>query len=92
MSIDKTIQPRPQGNKFIVPSGSLGFSVMVYTILSFVCIAILMFRRVSVSCGQAELGGPAGAKRLTAFTLISLWIVYIVVSSMQAYGFIKIDF
>ena len=76
----------------MVKGDSLGFSVAVYTCLALVGIAILMFRRSSRLCGLAELGGPKPTKYLTAITLILLWIVYIVLSSFEAYGIIKPGF
>ncbi len=82
----------PQGNPFVVQSGTLGFSVGIYTCLAFVGISILMIRRMSVTCGKAELGGPSVTKYLSSFLLIFLWMVYIVLSSLEAYGHIKLNF
>ena len=81
------MHPR-KGDTFTVPSGNLGFSVLVYTVLAVFGIALLMFRRGSASCGNSELGGPVASKRFSAAFLILLWITYITMSSMQAYGVI----
>ena len=81
-----------QGNKFEVDAGSLGFAVTLFSILALCGIAVLMLRRSSASCGFAELGGPEGSKKLSALTLVGLWLVYISVASAQAYGIIRIDF
>jgi solute carrier family 8 (sodium/calcium exchanger) len=81
-----------QGKPFIVQSGSLGFSVGVYSCLAVVGIGVLMLRRSARTCGFAELGGPQVTKYLTAFFFICLWIVYILLSSFEAYGIIKPNF
>ena len=81
-----------QGRKFEVDAGSLGFAVTLFSILAVCGIAILMLRRNSASCGYAELGGPDGSKKLSAGTMVGLWLVYISVASAQAYGVIRIDF
>ena len=81
-----------QGQKFEVDAGSLGFAVSLFSILALCGIAILMLRRNSPSCGFAELGGPERSKKLSAVTLVGLWLVYISVASAQAYGGIKINF
>jgi len=75
-----------KGNSFKVNTGSLGFSVTIYTIVCGFGLGILMFRRQSRFCGYAELGGPTGSKRISAILLVSLWIVYIVLSAMHSYG------
>ena len=82
----------PQGEPFVVQSGTLGFSVAVYTMLAFVGIGILLFRRSSKACGYAELGGPKATKYLTSLVLILLWVAYILLSSFEAYGLIKPGF
>eukprot|EP00095_Tigriopus_kingsejongensis_P006604 snap_masked-scaffold634_size121673-processed-gene-0.12 protein:Tk06604 transcript:snap_masked-scaffold634_size121673-processed-gene-0.12-mRNA-1 annotation:"hypothetical protein DAPPUDRAFT_328233" len=76
------------GSRFLVDAGSLGFTVMLYTLLALVGIAILMFRRNSAACGRAELGGPTVTKRLTGMLFVSLWVVYVALSASQAYGWI----
>ena len=55
-------------------------------------IAILILRRASAACGYAELGGPSGTRRLTSLILVMLWMVYIVLSALQAYDHISIEF
>ncbi len=51
-----------QGNPFKVQAGSLTFSVMLYTICAFLGITLLMVRRFTSACGNAELGGPVPTK------------------------------
>ena len=61
----------------------MGFSVTIYTICALVCIALLMARRYLAVFGKAELGGPNGAKYASAVIILSLWVTYIVLSSLQ---------
>ncbi|XP_051533783.1 sodium/calcium exchanger 1-like isoform X1 [Myxocyprinus asiaticus] len=73
-----------QGKSFQVPPGSLAFSVTLFTIMALLCVLILLYRRrPSVSGG--ELGGPRTAKLLTAFLFLVLWLIYILLSSLEAY-------
>ena len=76
-----------KGLPFTVQAGSLTFSVAVYTLCSFVCLAILFCRRYMKVFGRGELGGPAIPKYLTTFVFVSLWLVYVTLSSLQAYGY-----
>jgi solute carrier family 8 (sodium/calcium exchanger) len=73
-------QVYPEG-KFIVKSGDLGFSVTVFTIVAIVCIGTLMVRRKVVGY---ELGGHKGIKVVSTCFLVSLWFVYIGLSSWNA--------
>lgn len=38
-----------------------------------------------------ELGGPSFSKYASAYFLIGLWGFYIIMSSLKAYGIIKVD-
>ncbi|XP_066509884.1 sodium/calcium exchanger 1-like isoform X2 [Hoplias malabaricus] len=75
------------GEYFRVQPGTLAFSVTLFTIFAFVCIAVLMYRRRPEIGG--ELGGPRTPKRLTTGLFFSLWLLYISLSSMEAYCIIK---
>ena len=79
-----------KGLPFTVKAGSLTFSVAVYTCVSFVCLIVLFLRRYLKVFGKGELGGPTVPKYLTSLLYFSLWLVYIVLSSLQAYGHINI--
>ncbi|XP_067311704.1 sodium/calcium exchanger 1b isoform X2 [Pseudorasbora parva] len=72
---------------FRVDPGSLAFSVTLFTIFAFICVAVLMYRRRPDIGG--ELGGPRTAKVLTTMLFISLWLLYILFSSLEAYCHIK---
>ena len=73
-------------------AGELGFTVLLFVVLAMTTILLLAFRRNSHSCGYAELGGPVGSKYITAFILIALWCIYIILASLQAYSVIDLDF
>ncbi|XP_072319476.1 sodium/calcium exchanger 1a [Eucyclogobius newberryi] len=72
-----------RGEVFRVDPGTLAFSVTLFTIFAFVCIAVLIYRRRPSIGG--ELGGPRGPKILTTALFFSLWLMYIVFSSLEAY-------
>ncbi|XP_041838845.1 sodium/calcium exchanger 1-like [Melanotaenia boesemani] len=76
-----------QGNEFRVDPGTLAFSVTLFTIFAFICIAVLIYRRRPMIGG--ELGGPRLPKILTSCLFFSLWLMYIVFSSLEAYCHIK---
>eukprot|EP00931_Biecheleriopsis_adriatica_P005778 TRINITY_DN107266_c0_g1_i1.p1 TRINITY_DN107266_c0_g1~~TRINITY_DN107266_c0_g1_i1.p1 ORF type:complete len:842 (+),score=150.92 TRINITY_DN107266_c0_g1_i1:86-2611(+) len=63
---------------FVVKAGSLAFSVGVFSGCAISCIAILAVRRKV--CG-GELGGPQPAKAVTSVALVSLWLLYVGLSS-----------
>lgn len=71
---------------FQVEPGNLGFSVLLYCICAFICAAVLMIRRAYLG---GELGGPKIPKIATVFFFISLWLFYLIMSTLEAYGFIK---
>uniref|UniRef100_A0A3Q0SKY5 Solute carrier family 8 member 1a n=1 Tax=Amphilophus citrinellus TaxID=61819 RepID=A0A3Q0SKY5_AMPCI len=76
-----------QGQEFKVNPGTLAFSVTLFTIFAFICIAVLIYRRRPEIGG--ELGGPRIPKILTTCLFFSLWLLYIVISSLEAYCHVK---
>ncbi|KAJ8341084.1 hypothetical protein SKAU_G00333750 [Synaphobranchus kaupii] len=52
-----------QGKPFVVQAGSLAFSVTLYTILAFLAVSVLLYRRRAHIGG--ELGGPRGHRLAT---------------------------
>jgi solute carrier family 8 (sodium/calcium exchanger) len=70
---------------FIMPQGSLGFSVVVFCSCAMGCFAILAYRRSN--CG-GELGGPMGPAKVHAAMLVMLWFTYIGLSIMKNSGVI----
>ncbi|XP_076026780.1 sodium/calcium exchanger 1a isoform X2 [Genypterus blacodes] len=73
---------------FKVDPGTLAFSVTIFTIFAFICIGVLIYRRRPEIGG--ELGGPRVPKILTSCLFFSLWLMYIVLSSLEAYCHIKV--
>jgi len=73
---------------FTVKAGSLTFSVMIFTITSVICLTVLFMRRYMKWFGRAELGGPTIPKNGTAILFVILWLIYVTLSSLQAYNYI----
>ncbi|XP_076813296.1 sodium/calcium exchanger 1-like isoform X2 [Clavelina lepadiformis] len=76
------------GTNFPVDSGSLAFSVALYSICAVLCVVTLMARRYIPALGKCELGGPVGPKWATAGFFTLLWILYVVLSALQTYNII----
>ncbi len=72
---------------FEVKPGSLGFSVTIFCIFAFVCIMVLLVRRNKRVGG--ELGGPMKYRIPTAIIFFFLWILYVILSALEAYCHIK---
>ncbi|XP_022594225.1 sodium/calcium exchanger 2-like [Seriola dumerili] len=72
-----------KGKEFKVDPGSLAFSVTLFTIFAFICMAVLLFRRRPSIGG--ELGGPRVPRLLTSLLFLGLWFLYILFSSLEAY-------
>ncbi|XP_029373098.1 sodium/calcium exchanger 2-like isoform X1 [Echeneis naucrates] len=72
-----------KGKEFKVDPGSLAFSVTLFTIFAFICMAVLLFRRRPSIGG--ELGGPKLPRLLTSLLFLGLWFLYILFSSLEAY-------
>jgi solute carrier family 8 (sodium/calcium exchanger) len=64
-----------------VPAGKLGFTVAIFLVCSLICFSILTARRIIIG---GELGGPTTSKYITAGMCVSLWVVYIVLSILNA--------
>jgi len=75
------------GNVFEVQPGTLAFSVTLFCSEALVAIAVLLIRRSKAIGG--ELGGPPIPKYITGAFLIGLWLIYLIISSLEAYGIIK---
>ena len=73
-------------------AGSLGFSVTLYSICAVMAIALITIRRFTPFFGQAELGGPTGPKYASGIFLVFLWILYVLLASLQVYGVIESPF
>ncbi|XP_042257543.1 solute carrier family 8 member 4b isoform X1 [Thunnus thynnus] len=75
---------RSKGKTFKVDPGNLAFSVTLFTILAVVCVTVLLYRRRATVAG-GELGGPRTCKLITSLLFVSLWLIYIMLASMEAY-------
>ncbi|XP_028837744.1 sodium/calcium exchanger 3 isoform X1 [Denticeps clupeoides] len=75
------------GRQFVVLAGSLAFSVTLFTIFAFLAVSVLLYRRRAHIGG--ELGGPRGHRFLTSSFFFSLWFLYILFSSLEAYCHIE---
>jgi solute carrier family 8 (sodium/calcium exchanger) len=69
----------PDGG-FLVPAGSLGFSVGVFSSCAIICLMLLVLMRCLYG---GELGGPKGAQTRDSIILASLWMLYIGLSIWQ---------
>mmetsp|Transcript_46279 Transcript_46279/g.110119 ORF Transcript_46279/g.110119 Transcript_46279/m.110119 type:complete len:873 (-) Transcript_46279:231-2849(-) len=70
---------KPEGGKFVVVGGDLGTSVIVFCVCALVCLGGLMFRRLKFG---GELGGPPAMAYLSSGIFVSLWLIYVAVSSI----------
>ena len=73
---------------YAVPPGSLSFSVIVFLSFSILCFTILGLRRYFVG---GELGGPGLARPISAAILFMLWVIYILLVSLESYNIITVD-
>jgi len=71
---------------FNVQPGNLAFAVTLFCIEALMAISLMLFRR-NPSIG-GELGGPRIPKILTSFFLFFLWVFYVFMSTLEAYGFL----
>jgi solute carrier family 8 (sodium/calcium exchanger) len=72
----------PKGDVFVVLSGSLGYSVVVFSVCALIALAVLQARRMHPLV-QAELGGPTKVKYATSVFLVLLWFVFVVLYSVK---------
>jgi len=79
-----------QGEQFIVPVGSLGFSVTIFCIEALLAILILMIRRNPAVGG--ELGGPKIFKTISSSIFVFFWVFYVMISALEAYDVIHPGF
>lgn len=76
-----------QGTRYKTPPGTLGFSVVLFLCTSITCFIVLIVRRNVVG---GELGGSKMGRAASCAFLVFLWLVYIVMSTMQAYKIINV--
>ena len=73
-----------RGEQFEIEPGNLFFSVTLFCCAAGVCCFVLMVRRRL----GGELGGPMIYKLPTTILFVCLWLFYIAMSSLDAYGMI----
>lgn len=78
-----------QGVPYYVAGHSLASSVTLFTICGLTCIFLLIFRRIMVG---GELGGSKSGASLSSLFLAALWFFYIIIISLQAYGYRPLPF
>lgn len=66
---------------------SLAFSVTLFCSEACLVILVLLVRRMKSIGG--ELGGPFVPKVVTSAFLFSLWLLYLIMSTLEAYGVIQ---
>uniref|UniRef100_A0A803NQU3 Sodium/calcium exchanger membrane region domain-containing protein n=1 Tax=Cannabis sativa TaxID=3483 RepID=A0A803NQU3_CANSA len=66
-------------------AAGLSFSLLVFFSTSVGCIAVLVFRRLTLG---AELGGPKLWAWLTSAYFMLLWLIFVVLSSLRVSGII----
>jgi solute carrier family 8 (sodium/calcium exchanger) len=64
--------------------------VTIFCVEALIAIAILLIRRHPSIGG--ELGGPKAIKILTSGIFVFLWICYVLIAVLQAYGVIEPGF
>ncbi|XP_032669555.1 sodium/calcium exchanger 1 isoform X1 [Odontomachus brunneus] len=72
---------------FFVEPGNLAFSVTLFCTEACLVILVLLVRRTKSIGG--ELGGPFIPKVITSVFLFSLWLFYLIMSTLEAYGVIQ---
>eukprot|EP00227_Mantoniella_beaufortii_P022194 CAMPEP_0197582806 /NCGR_PEP_ID=MMETSP1326-20131121/5910_1 /TAXON_ID=1155430 /ORGANISM="Genus nov. species nov., Strain RCC2288" /LENGTH=890 /DNA_ID=CAMNT_0043146937 /DNA_START=391 /DNA_END=3063 /DNA_ORIENTATION=- len=78
------------GSCFKVRAGALGFSVTIFLVFCCICLGTMLLRRLPVF-GGAELGGSEFGKKSVAFMFFMMWFAYVLISSLQDYGYIAWD-
>jgi len=68
----------------------LGFSIATFTVTAMFSVALLLARRRYEFFGRGELGGPPCSRYLSAAILISLWFIYLFLSTLKIYGVIHV--
>ncbi|CAL7951110.1 unnamed protein product [Xylocopa violacea] len=76
-----------RGEKFLVEPGNLAFCVTLFCTEACLVILVLLLRRTKSIGG--ELGGPFVPKVVTAAFLFFLWLFYLIMTILEAYGYIE---
>jgi solute carrier family 8 (sodium/calcium exchanger) len=68
---------------YLVPAGEVAYSVFVFLVVAIICFLVLIARRHFIG---GELGGPKVSAYASMIFLCILWVVYIVLSIVNASG------
>jgi len=77
-----TIYYQNKGEDFNVPAKGLDLSVALFLMVSLIGIVILIIRRIAV---KGELGGSKVGRTISAVIFVSLWLFYVIMSSLAQY-------
>lgn len=69
------------GIKYVTPAGNLGFSVVIFLIVSVTCFIVLIARRKFIG---GELGGPPASRYASCCFMILLWLIYLILSILRS--------
>ncbi|XP_011189119.2 sodium/calcium exchanger 3 isoform X1 [Zeugodacus cucurbitae] len=75
------------GRAFKVEAGTLAFSVTLFLSGAVIAVFLIMYRRKKSIGG--ELGGPSPQKYIHSAIFFSLWLIYLIMSTLEAYGVIQ---
>ncbi|XP_070378306.1 sodium/calcium exchanger 3 isoform X4 [Dermacentor albipictus] len=76
-----------RGTTFEVLPGNLAFSVTIFCVCALLCCVVLLMRRNKIVGG--ELGGPMRFKLPTTILFGGLWVFYVTMCALEAYGVIQ---
>ena len=65
---------------------------MLYMVVAVLGLGVIVARRYLRVLGQAELGGPPTMKKVSCAFLVTLWLVFVIISTLKAYGVISNPF
>ena len=77
-----------EGETYEVPAKGLDLSVVLFLTCCLIGVGILVFRRCVV---KGELGGSSAGRIVSALMFVSLWLIYIVFSTLGQYEVISIS-
>jgi solute carrier family 8 (sodium/calcium exchanger) len=86
-SLYHRLAPNGKG-QYDVPAGALGFSVALFCAIACVAILTLVGRRILTG---GEIGGSYLSSRLASLWFSTLWLIYIVLASLNIKGIIDIE-
>merc|ERR1712023_628318 len=78
-----TMYHAANGTTMKYPSGDLVFSVLVFFLFALLCLGLLVYRRYYC---KGELGGPKQIAYASSAALAAMWVAYVIISAMKAYG------